>query len=303
MLLKKSEINKSKNLAWKGYAIFLIVYYAPIFFRWIDIAFESRAEELIGEAFSNHIVLLELARNIAGHLLLTGVFYWLVHRITKTFVAQLDCRTWLIKPLSVFWAWLLLCSINAEFFPHSLYLPPPAVSAYIVYFFSALILIASFWILLRQLHAYQFIWGTAVIIVITVAVPFIPTSTLSAFATIQKRNIVLIGVDSLSPNSFEISKDSLPNMNQFLKSSIEFKHAYTPLARTCPSWTSILTGRTPVQHGAFFNLRDIAKVDKTALVTSQLKMQGYQTIFAMDERRFCNIDESYNFDQVIGPKP
>ncbi|NMG16399.1 sulfatase-like hydrolase/transferase [Aromatoleum bremense] len=33
-----------------------------------------------------------------------------------------------------------------------------------------------------------------------------------------------------------------------------------------------------------------------------LQENGYRTVFAIDERRFANIDESFGFDQIVGPK-
>ncbi|SDO80050.1 Sulfatase [Pseudomonas jinjuensis] len=43
-------------------------------------------------------------------------------------------------------------------------------------------------------------------------------------------------------------------------------------------------------------------VERADLLPVALQGQGYRTVFAIDERRFSNIDESFGFDEVIGPK-
>ena len=116
------------------------------------------------------------------------------------------------------------------------------------------------------------------------------------------RNIIIVGVDSLSAFTFDAARQYLPNLTGLLDHAISFDRAYTLLGRTFPAWTSILSGVLPVEHGAVFNLRNMDYVERKTLFPQALRAQGYRTVFAIDERRFSNIDESFGFDRVVGPK-
>ena len=129
----------------------------------------------------------------------------------------------------------------------------------------------------------------------------------------NKPNIIIIGIDSLRPDyvaaldgkgrHFVTGQPSItPNIDNLLQGATIMTNSYTPLARTFPSWVSILTGEYPDQNGIYFNLMDPKHLDHKALLTHQLKKMGYYTVFGMDDRRFSNIDKRYGFDAIIGPQ-
>ncbi len=64
---------------------------------------------------------------------------------------------------------------------------------------------------------------------------------------------------------------------------------------------SILTGRSPRSTGAMFNLIRREDVNDYPTIADLLATEGYTTVFATDEVRFSNIDESYGFDRIITP--
>ncbi len=117
-----------------------------------------------------------------------------------------------------------------------------------------------------------------------------------------KPNVIIVGIDSISSIHLEKYGDQMPFISSFIRQSAFFSDATTPLARTFPAWTSILTGLYPKHHGGRFNLYSFDKIFLKNSLPRILKKNGYTTIFAMDERRFSNIDESYGFDHTIGPK-
>jgi hypothetical protein len=119
----------------------------------------------------------------------------------------------------------------------------------------------------------------------------------------RHRNIIIIGIDSLSRDTLLHYETEIPTVASLYRASLAAPGALTPLARTFPAWITTLSGKPPAETGAFFNLTEIGASTKQALISTQLQQQGYQTLFAIDERRFCNIDESYGFDKVLGPKP
>lgn len=122
-------------------------------------------------------------------------------------------------------------------------------------------------------------------------------------------NIIIIGIDSLVPTLTSINKNdnknfsATPNIDRFLEGATVFENAWTPFARTYPAWISLLTGTYPIKNGARYNLIDTEFLNKDNIyLTNFLKEQGYQTVYGSDEKRFCNIDQSYGFDTLIGPK-
>lgn len=116
-------------------------------------------------------------------------------------------------------------------------------------------------------------------------------------------HIVLIGIDSLR-NDLEVPRKGaaeVPNIRAFLSESRRFSDATSPLARTYPSWVSILTGRHPVATNARYNLMPRRLVREGETLGDALRSHGYRAIYSTDEVRFANIDQSFGFDQLITP--
>lgn len=125
--------------------------------------------------------------------------------------------------------------------------------------------------------------------------------------TTNKPNIIIIGIDSLRQDivnrqSKYSQESNLYNIFKFREHAANFSSTTTPLARTYPSWVSILTGQYPVTHGARANLTSPDKINFDENLPSILKQEGYTTAYAIDERRFNNIDTNYGFDSIVGPE-
>ncbi len=116
-------------------------------------------------------------------------------------------------------------------------------------------------------------------------------------------NVVILGVDSLRLTELKRlgGQGRTPNIDAFLQKCDIFPDATTPLARTFPSWMSILTGRSPRSTGAVFNLIRRQDIEDYPTIGDMLAPRGYKTVYATDEVRFANIDSTYGFDQVITP--
>lgn len=119
----------------------------------------------------------------------------------------------------------------------------------------------------------------------------------------ERPHVILIGIDSLRREATTIAGDGelTPNISAYLAKSMVFTDATTPLARTFPSWVSILTGRHPRSTGAVVNLIDDTYIHASPTLPDLLRANDYRTVFGMDEVRFANIDESYGFDQLVTP--
>jgi len=116
-------------------------------------------------------------------------------------------------------------------------------------------------------------------------------------------DVIVIGIDSLRADVVTGGTGwYTPNLSGFLRDSQLLPDTTTPMARTFPSWIATLTGRHPVSTNARENLvpRRALKVDDS--LQARLRAAGYRAIYATDEVRFSNIDASYGFDEVIGPR-
>ncbi len=73
------------------------------------------------------------------------------------------------------------------------------------------------------------------------------------------------------------------------------------MARTSPVCESILSRRYPRSTGARENLIALSTLEPFESVAQIARRNGYYSIFATDEVRFSNIDQSFGFDSVITP--
>jgi len=123
----------------------------------------------------------------------------------------------------------------------------------------------------------------------------------------KENNIILIGIDSLQYNQlcqeWGYEKDLAPNIYEFLENSTCFMNAWTPFARTYPSYISILTGRYPINNGVRANLvQDHHIKEDNIYLGDILKEKDYYRLHCTDDVRFSNIREQHGFDEVFSPR-
>lgn len=130
-----------------------------------------------------------------------------------------------------------------------------------------------------------------------------PAPAHQQFSKQSSPNVIIIGIDSLRPDflGYFGAEHSTPFIDSFLQQSSVFTEAVTPLARTFPSWSSVLLGQHPHESGIRFNLADTSHTDLSRSLPAIFKQHGYTTIYATDETRFSNIDHQFGFDEVITP--
>jgi hypothetical protein len=116
-------------------------------------------------------------------------------------------------------------------------------------------------------------------------------------------HVIVIGFDSLRPDALRAAdgRDLAPAINAFLAESAVFSDTLTPLARTFPSWTSIVSGKHPHSTGAVMNLLTRELIDEGDTLPRLLGAAGYRTVYATDEVRFSNLDQSYGFERMLAP--
>ncbi len=208
---------------------------------------------------------------------------------------------WLLTAVSVF-------LLNNYFYPHSFFATLSFTSLFLI---KVILLILATFTLLAYYHAFTrkrrlriSILLLAVIGIFLLA-EFYPRTPTTSYTPLTQPNIIIIGLDSVRPDFVGyFSPDHLhltPHLNDILHSAAVFTEAYTPLARTFPSWVSILTGKYPKHNDARTNLADTDQILKNVTLAEKLRAAGYQTIYATDEKRFSNVTEQFGFDQVLGP--
>lgn len=131
----------------------------------------------------------------------------------------------------------------------------------------------------------------------------VPLRNSSAATIADGPHVVIIGIDSLRADLMvpRHGEALMPNVRAFLAESRRFRDATTPLARTYGSWVSILTGRHPVSTNARVNLMPRRLVREGDTLADALRAHGYRTLYATDEVRFANFDESFGFDRLVTP--
>lgn len=243
------------------------------------------------------------------------IFIGLLTQLIVNLFPQLETKKiflaiviWLLGIITIFVA-------NQYFYPNSKFaeltsivLFNPVITQFIFIFLCSIFFILFFLVTIAILQImvrkplYRMLF--AILVIIGGGFYFKPAMKIpSNPATASRPNILLIGVDSLRPDflSFFSDRNSTPFLDSFLMNASVFNEAVTPLARTFPSWTSILTGEYPRQTGIRSNLAQQNQVDLSHTLAAILQHQGYETIFATDETRFSNIDKNYGFDKVITP--
>ncbi len=294
------------------------------FFLLLEISFFIQCNKIYLTDFSNvadkisiplailpgvfYFLFVEISIHLMYGLLIGSVTYLIANffRLNSQACFRLSMGLWMLGILTILAA-------NQIYFPNShfseltkfvLFYPSSVKIIFRILLFASCValLLALFELLISSTVKTLGGLGFIFIIYFIDAYSFFPVTRYSV-ATPHRPNIILIGVDSLRPDFLGYFGRDLatPFFDKFLQQSTVFSEAITPLARTFPSWSAILTGQYPREIHIRSNL---AEPDKTKLMNTLpaiLKREGYETLFATDETRFSNIDQSFGFDQLISP--
>jgi Sulfatase len=252
------------------------------------------------------------------HLML-GVFAWALAWLARRAwpESKTSQRGWTCLWMVMIAFWLL--AANAAWFPSSSLGNPYAglvrasIAGLSVFALLSLVLSAAIGITLGR-----FVWryrrqvsppkpaiaGAAAVVGLCWLASIYPAKVWThASAPSGQPNIIIVGLDSVRADVSQVTSEArVPAISAFLHDATVFTDTTTPLARTFGSWMSILTGRHPHTTGATINLthRDLIETGET--LADALRSAGYRTVYATDEVRFSNIDESYGFDRIVGPR-
>ncbi len=220
-------------------------------------------------------------------------------------------RTWLIFWFTLCAIWLLIA--NAAFFPWSSlgsmyfeYVAAEWMGLSIFRVYTAAILLALTWLLFNVARRAKFTRPRARLAMPLIGFLFAGLVPLglarhAVSARPSKPHVIIIGIDSLRNDAVETPQGDTPALDDFLASAVRFTDATTPLARTFPSWVSVITGKNPHTTGAVINLLPRELIHTGDTLPTLLSELGYRSVYAIDEVRFSNLDESYGFDRLVTP--
>ncbi|KTD81594.1 sulfatase-like hydrolase/transferase [Legionella waltersii] len=277
------------------------------FFALQTLLLYSRSEGLINSIPLPWSIYLEIAETITAQFSLYVILsliqtLFLFGVLNRAWSNLLNCEQWQLT----IWTLFVICILSANtcYFPLSqfskLISPPIPNQVFCITFYISLGVLG---LLLVNTLCYRYSLR-----LVSFLVPIIGILWLIDFFSKPKftpkeqtrPNIILLGIDSLSPES--IKQKNMPFLSGLLKNSLRFTNTISPLARTFPAWSSILTGLYPKHHGADENLVERKRVKSNQSIVWELDRLGYNTIYATDDRRFNSIDEKFGFKQIIGPK-
>lgn len=123
--------------------------------------------------------------------------------------------------------------------------------------------------------------------------------------TAGRPNVLVIAVDSLRPDRLSFAgheRSTTPKLDAYLRRSVYFENMHTSIARTTPSWTSILTGTYPHAHGIHHMFpRPEDRTSGLPSLIDALKKQSYRTALVGDyaAETFSSLD--FGFDRLDVP--
>jgi arylsulfatase A-like enzyme len=238
-----------------------------------------------------------------------GIACWLLAVLCGKAFPGVRCsrRQWILGWFVLGAAWLLIA--NATHFPHSSLGEPYSQLATIRLFGVTPLAIATCALLaalavtllmvMRRAASRRTVWFVAGSVALATASGFTWKHIAYSAPRSDAPNVIILGIDSLRPDA--VDARSAPHVRDFLDGAVQFTDAITPLARTFPSWVSVLTGRHPHTTAAYMNLLPEGLVHTGPTLPQVLRQHGYRTYYAIDETRFSNIDASYGFDHTATP--
>ena len=214
--------------------------------------------------------------------------------VISLFLVKRKERRVFVSILVYFTVSMFVVSLNSKLYPHSIF----SFSNTIVFHLSlpALLLLSVYSFV--RIYKDNIILTCSMISMVVLAA-IVSYSTNDIQQSHRQPNIIIIGLDSFRQD-IASNENLTPSISGFIDNSIFFENAYTSIARTFPSWISILSGQYPASTGVRFNLTNAN--ENLTFLPQILGRVGYKSIYATDEARFSNIDEKYGFDDVITPE-
>lgn len=121
----------------------------------------------------------------------------------------------------------------------------------------------------------------------------------------NRPNILMIGCDTLRADRlgyYQYKRNLTPAIDQLVNEGVLFSNCYTPLARTAPALTSLLTGLWPHNHKIRSNYPDAENLTlPVKSLVQELKERGYKTA-AITDWAGCDLEKiKFGFEKTQLP--
>ena len=289
------------------YIFLTILLYLIYFVGWSTLELQDRGSAFSIHDFINTAVILDLLLFFASHVFLLILIYIYTHIISVSSEYILKKSYTYTYIVTIFILLGSIINFGIYNFPN---LEISLVSsqtniAQSPYIYITLIVILSIFStstnIIRKNFAHSIFLALSTLYILSPYITQHPEKIIPTPTTSTSPDVIIIGIDSVSFNQLEENIKDLPNLSALTETGITYTNAYTPLARTFPAWNAIITGNYPATTGVRFNLNEFNNLSLQNNIVRDMNLQGYETVFAQDERRFSNIDERYGYNTVYGP--
>ena len=275
---------------------------------------EKYIEELLVQAVTEYV-----SQILLGHILLSLFGGFLVHAFLKIWFPKVPTKhkyvqTWFTFGLTIS-MWWYLRSIVTQPCLHTWLVDyqPVVADAFDPWQLDLFAIICSLctlswayrkWPSQEKLIFFRYsmafpLWFLAGILILANPSPSQPQKN-------QGTNLLIIGIDALRPDHLSRNgyvRQTAPNLESLLNESVVFSNAYTSIARTYPSWVSILTGQWPHNNGIRDNLpHPDLLVPNSSNLAQEMKEIGFTTSFATDDSRFSYMVPEMGFENIDQPQ-
>jgi hypothetical protein len=247
-------------------------------------------------------VFLYIVVGTSIHALILGVSARIFSDITRACRKEGKAATgWTIAGVMLTCGYLVL--LNEELFPKSSAMPflvRPSEPNLTYGLGLLLTVLGAYWFIrLANLRARVSCSVLVGLLFLPAAIPGQPPTDSS-----DRTNVILVGLDSFRLDHLkndELATRIVPRVHRWLSSAVLFDDVTTPLARTFPALTSILTGLYPIHSGIRSNLAGKSDLEGLWTLPKYLSSNGYATVFSMDEVRFADFSEGFGFRTIVTP--
>lgn len=272
------------------------------------------------EIFTSRVVLFPFLIYLASQFLLYALFAWIIWYMTTAAGKLLSMQTATVYSFGVI-LWVIsavvVLTANSIYFEQSIFALPAANNT------SSIFITTIYWLgsitlgivfsmtaahLVRVFHQKIFTASDvcAALIIFSITLlsisthHFLPRQPIVSKASVTQPNIILVSIEALRPDYLQ-PNNTMPFLSGLLQTSIQFTDAYTPIAQSFPSWISLLTGKTPLHHGARSFYANFDKINFNDTLLHALHAHGYESVYGVDGQRFGDITTKVGFDHIISP--
>lgn len=305
--LEKKKIKRNILLSF-GWSLFLFIMAFVLYLKFSYMG--VRNEEIEKMVFSNFKALLLfinlkilLIYLIIGFMI--GIFTLLLDLKKKRYVLLFNAFVW-------FMFWARGIKLYPQMFSEQLYRQGGLLKYFQVLItdFTPMVLIYIIFtgtIIAIAIKNKRVIHSLFIILVCSVMVVHFNVGATSAEAgtpTVTKPNILIVATDSLRPQSISYNGYSrpTPNIDRVFGKGVNFLNAKASMARTLPSWTSILTSTFPPDHGMrhMFPMNHKMKKRFNSIIDI-FNGQGYYTAVVSDFAGDIFPSLNYGFHDIVSP--